>query len=152
MVARRTTWLLSRTRRCNVSSPLWRDVTSTSFSKLERSSYVNPTLCSCPIVFNGHLLLNFNQNWQQLNRGLLQQREPGITDNTDLMQRGPLIWLVSISSLSKLCNIKLTLILAFIQEVMRNLNSTIRMEDSLLVFMNLAQQSTYLHMGLAFVL
>jgi len=55
------------------------------------------------------------------------------------MQRSPLALGLTISSLGKLGNIELTLIFAFIQKIMSNLNSAVRMENSFFVFMDLAQ-------------
>lgn len=51
--------------------------------------------------------------------------------------------------LSQLFNIKLALVLAFINQVVRNLNGLVRMENRILVLVNLTKQSTNLHMSFA---
>lgn len=55
------------------------------------------------------------------------------------MQRRPLALSWTLSSLGKLRNIELTLVFAFVQEIMSNLDRAIRMEHSFFVFMDLAQ-------------
>ena len=55
------------------------------------------------------------------------------------MQRRPLSLSWTLSSLGKLGNIELALVLAFVQEIMSNHNRAIRMEHSFFVFMDLAQ-------------
>jgi hypothetical protein len=55
------------------------------------------------------------------------------------MQRRPLALRRTLPSLGKLGNIELALIFAFIQKIMSNLNSAIRMKNSFFVFMDLAQ-------------
>lgn len=54
--------------------------------------------------------------------------------------------------LGKLINIKLTLIFALVNQVMRNLNGLVGVEHCVFVFVDLTQERTNLHVGLAAVL
>ena len=53
--------------------------------------------------------------------------------------------------LRQLIDVKLTLILALVDKVVRNLDCLIRMEHGVLVLVYLTQEGTYLHVCLAFV-
>ena len=88
----------------------------------------------CSIVLNRHSLLNLHHDGQQLDGNLLEQRIPPVVDDADIV-----IVPLLIAFLRQLVHIKLTLILALVDQVVGDLDGRVRVVDGLLVLVDLAE-------------
>lgn len=104
-----------------------------------------------PILFDSHFLLNFHEDWQQLNGRFLKQTKSLVRDNTyisNVVRLGA----IRTALLCELLNVELALILAFVYQVMSNLDGLIRVKHSVLMLVDLTEQSADLHVRFAAVL
>lgn len=89
--------------------------------------------------------MDFDENRKHFDACLFQKTKSLVIDNADVIFENPIFF-------GELVQVKMALVLGFVDQIMRYFDCTIGVEDGVLVFVNLAQQGTDLHMGFALVL